>query len=149
MNKAFVREPELDGKAYCPRCGTLGIAVGQATLDHQIQHDCRAKLGDSAYFCGFGRCDVAYFDDFERLVFVSELRQAIYPKDLDAAICPCFGFSSAEIDHAIEQKSPQPIREMLAKSKSRQANCVTHSPSGRCCMQEIQRLYIRGVSGSG
>jgi len=61
MNKAFVREPEFDEKAYCPRCGALGIAVGRATLDHHIHADSRAKLGDDAWFCG-NQATVAWFD---------------------------------------------------------------------------------------
>ncbi|MGV3485977.1 MAG: hypothetical protein ACO1RT_16295 [Planctomycetaceae bacterium] len=148
MNKAFVREPEPDGRAYCPGCGTLGVAVGRATLDHHIQADARAKLGDSAWFCGFSRCEIAYFDLFERQVSVSELRYPVYPKDLDSPICPCFGFTVENIDEAIEQRSPVAIREMLAKSQSKQANCSVLAPSGQCCMQEVQRLYIRGVGAS-
>ena len=27
MNKAFVREPDFDGRAFCPRCGALGLPV--------------------------------------------------------------------------------------------------------------------------
>ncbi len=37
MNKAFVREPESDGRAYCPRCGALGLPVGAGPLDKYIR----------------------------------------------------------------------------------------------------------------
>jgi Zinc binding domain len=148
MNKAFVREQEPDGRAYCPQCGTLGVAVGKATLDHHIVSDSRPKLGDGAWFCGFARCDVAYFDLFERLVLASDLLAPIYPKDSNAPICPCFGFTLEDIDSAIQQRSPESIRELLRKSKSREANCGMNSPDGQCCMQEVQRLYIRGVGAT-
>jgi Zinc binding domain len=127
MNKAFVREPEPDGRAYCPQCGTLGVTVGKVTLDHHIVAESRSKLGDGAWFCGFARCDVAYFDLFERLVLVSELLAPIYPKDSSAPICPWS------------------LRELLRKSKSKEANCGLRSPDGQCCTQEVQRLYIRGL----
>ena len=146
MNKAFVREPESDGRAYCSRCGALGVAVGKATLDHHIHSDFRVKIGDAAWFCGFAGCDVAYFDLFERVVLVSELQHPIYPKDASVAICSCFGFTVEDVDAAIQERSPLRIRELLAKSKSAQANCGTLAPSGQCCLQEVQRLYIRGVS---
>jgi hypothetical protein len=145
MNKAFVREPEQDGKAYCPRCGTLGIAVGQSTLDHHISVDRRSELAGDAWYCDFAKCEVAYFDLFERMVLVSDLRKGIYPKDADAPICPCFGITKEDIDAAIENRSPGPIRELIAKSKSTEANCRMLAPSGQCCLQEVQRLYIRGV----
>ena len=32
MNKAFVREPEFDGRLFCPLCQTLGVAVGAEAL---------------------------------------------------------------------------------------------------------------------
>lgn len=148
MNKAFVREPDFDGKAYCPRCGALGDIVGRVTLDHHIQADARAKLGDDAWFCDFSKCGVAYFDLFERLVLVGELRSEIYPKDANAPICPCFGFTLEDVNEAILQRSPGSIRELMAKSKSKQANCGTLAPNGQCCMQEVQRLYIRGIDAS-
>ncbi len=145
MNKAFVREPEPDGRAFCPQCGTLGVTVGKATLDHHIHAESRSKLGAGGWFCGFARCEVAYFDLFERVVLVSELLHPIYPKDTNAPICPCFGFTLEDIDSAIQQRSPASIRELLRKSKSKEANCGNLSPDGQCCMQEVQRLYIRGV----
>ena len=148
MNKAFVREPEQDGRAYCPKCGTLGVTVGKITLDHHIAPEARAKLGDGAWYCGFARCDVAYFDLFERLVLVPELLVPIYPKDRDAPICPCFGFKLEDIESAIQQRSPESIRELLRKSKSKEAHCSISSPDGLCCMQEVQRLYIRGVGAT-
>ncbi len=145
MNKAFVREPDPDGRAFCPQCGTLGITVGKFTLDHHVVAESRVKLGEGAWFCGFARCDVAYFDLFERVVSVSELRRPIYPKDSTAPICSCFGFTLEDIDLAIQTRSPKSIRELLTKSKSKAADCGNLAPDGQCCMQEVQRLYIRGV----
>ena len=45
MNKAFIREPEFDGRGYCPHCGSLGAPVNQATLDHHVQGQSRSRLG--------------------------------------------------------------------------------------------------------
>ena len=86
MNKAFVREPEFDGKAYCPKCGSLGTAVSDPTLDQHVQESRRSRLGDAAWFCSFAKCDIAYFDLFESSVSVNELQTPVYPKDADAPI---------------------------------------------------------------
>lgn len=145
MNKAFVREPEPDGRAFCRTCGALGIAVTRATLDHHIQARARSKLGADGWFCPFPGCDTAYFDLFERAVMVDELRHAVYPKSADAPICPCFGFTLDDLSAAIDRRSPESIRELLTKSRSQAANCSILAASGQCCMQEVQRLYIRGV----
>jgi hypothetical protein len=148
MNKAFVREPEFDGRALCPQCGALGTQVKKAALDHHIKSESRAPMGDSAWFCEFGRCDVAYFDLMERCILVSELQSPIYPKDLDAPICPCFGFSVEDIEADIGDGTPTRIRELLAKSESSDARCQTLAASGRCCMAEVQRLFMKGMTAS-
>ncbi len=84
MNKAFVREPEADGHAYCPRCGTVGIRVAQGPLDTHIRPDCRGKIADAGLVLCIHACEVAYFDGFERFVVLDELHQHPYPFDLDA-----------------------------------------------------------------
>ncbi len=148
MNKAFVREPEDDGRAYCPQCGSLGTPVNVTTLDRHVQQQSRPQLGDSAWFCGFAKCDVAYFDLFERSVAVDELQLAVYPKDASAPICACFGFSIEDIEADVRQGTPTRIRELLAKSKSSDAQCHTLAADGRCCMREVQRLYMRRIAES-
>lgn len=145
MNKAFVREPESDGRAYCPRCGSLGTSVKKPTLDRHVQEQSRLRIGDSAWFCDFAKCDVAYFDEFGRFVGVNELRSAVYPKDTAAPICACFGFTLNDIDADVHDGTPTRIRELLSKSKSSEAQCHTLAADGRCCMREVQRLYMKRI----
>lgn len=66
MNKAFVREPEFNGRAYCPRCESLGTPVGEATLDRHLQKQPRLRMGDSAWFCDFPRCDEVFRSSMRR-----------------------------------------------------------------------------------
>ncbi|MCH8044742.1 MAG: hypothetical protein IID44_13600 [Planctomycetes bacterium] len=146
MNKAFVREPEFNGRAYCPRCESLGTPVGEATLDRHVQEQPRSRMGDSAWFCDFPRCDVAYFNLFEQFVTVDELQRAVYPKDAAAPICVCFGFTTEDIDADVRAAAPSRIRELLAKSKSSEAQCAALAADGRCCMREIQRLYMKRIA---
>ena len=149
MNKAFVREPESDGRAYCPRCGSLGAPVSSTVLDHHVQKKSRPQIGESAWFCDFPRCDVAYFDLFERAVAVNELQFAVYPKDAAIPICACFGFTLEDIEADVRQGTPIRIRELLAKSKSADAQCHTLAADGRCCMREVQRIYMKLIAEPG
>ena len=123
--------------------------MDRVTLDHHVDAESRAAIGDIGWFCNFPKCDVGYFDQFERVIRTDQLRHPVYPKDPRAAICPCFGFTADDVDAAIQQRSPAPIRELLAKSKSKEARCGILAPDGQCCMREVQRLYIRGTSGGG
>jgi hypothetical protein len=149
MNKAFVREPEFDGKAYCPQCGSLGVAVSEATLDHHVQESVRSRLGDAAWFCGFAKCEVAYFDLFESRVAVDELRTPVYPKDVEAPLCACFGFTIDDLEADVSEGKPTRIRELLEKSKSNAANCRVLAADGCCCMREVQRLYMMRTGSGG
>ncbi|MBT6483852.1 MAG: hypothetical protein HOK71_04170 [Planctomycetaceae bacterium] len=149
MNKAFVREPEPDGRAFCPRCGSLGTSVDEATLDHHVQQHSRPRMGDSAWFCDSARCGVAYFDLFERFVAIDELQRAVYPKDAAAPICACFGFTLEDIEADVADGTPTRIRELLAKSNTSDAHCHTLAANGQCCMREVQRLYMRRIAEAG
>ena len=149
MNKAFIREPEFDGSAYCPRCGSLGTAVTEAALDRYVKEEFRSRIGQSAWFCPFARCDAAYFDLLERVVAVGELRQGVYPKDPAAPICACFGFTLDEIEADLQEGAPTRIRALLSKTKSSEARCSDLAADGHCCMPEVQRLYVRGISKKG
>jgi hypothetical protein len=143
MNKAFVREPEFDGRAFCPRCGTLGSPVEHGPLDVHIRPEARSKLGDTAWFCGFPRCEVAYFNLFDAVVLVDELRTPVYPFDLDAPMCACFGFAYDDVEADVRDGQPTRVRELLAKSQSPAARCEELAADGRCCMGAVQELYLR------
>lgn len=149
MNKAFVREPDQTSAAHCPRCGSLGIAVGMETLRAQLDEDALRPLADTAFYCPFPKCEVGYFDQFEQTIAADRILHPAFPKDPDAPMCNCFGFMAAEIDADVREDSPRRVRELLAKSKSPEAHCLTASPDGRCCMSEVQRYYMRarGLAG--
>ncbi len=143
MNKAFVREPDSDGRLYCPRCGALGIAVGSGPLDRFLRPEARAKLQDAAWFCGFPRCEVVYFNQFDTVVTIEDLSAPVYPKDLDAPLCACFGFTYDDVEADIRDGQPSRIRALLAKSQSPAARCQELAADGRCCMATVQELYMR------
>jgi hypothetical protein len=143
MNKAFVREPEFDGRAFCPRCRTLGLPVEAGPLDTHIRPELRGRMHDAAWFCGFPRCDVAYFNLFDAVVTMDELKSPVYPYDPNAPICACFGFSYDDVEEDARDTQPTRIRELLARSKSADARCHTLAADGRCCMTAVQELYMK------
>jgi hypothetical protein len=143
MNKAFVREPEDDGRAYCPKCGALGSPVSAGPLDTYVRPESRGKLGSTAWFCSYGPCECAYFDQLGGLVTCEELLRPVYPKDLHAPLCSCFGFSAEDVEADVADGTPQRIRELLARSQTDEARCATLAPDGRNCMAEVRRLYMR------
>ncbi|MEX0612680.1 MAG: hypothetical protein WD229_11225 [Pirellulales bacterium] len=149
MNKAFVKEPDDTGTGHCPRCGSLGTPVGAETLAAQLAPDARQGLADAAFFCPFARCPVAYFDSFERAVEADRLAVPVYPKDPQAPICGCFGFTVEEIEQDIRDGGVERVRGLLARSKGAEADCTRRSPSGQCCIADVQRYYMKHKEGGG
>lgn len=143
MNKAFIREPDDNGQRQCPRCGSLGVAVGAATVRALVRPEAAATLAETAFFCPFARCEVAYFDVFERTLACDALLRPVYPKDPQAPLCPCFGLTCDDVEADLREGAPRRVRELLAKSKGPEARCAELSPTGQCCLPEVQRYYMK------
>ena len=144
MNKAFVREPDFDGRVFCPRCGSQALAIGSGPLDQYLTGTARRKFAETAYCCEFSRCDVVYFQPPDIVAMIDDLRRPAYPYDLDAApLCACFGLNYDDIESDVRDGQPTRIRELLAKSKSTAAHCAALALDGRCCLTEVQRLYMK------
>lgn len=148
MNKAFVKEPEDTGDRRCPRCDSLGVAVGPSTLTAQLPPEERRKLAESGWYCPYPRCEVGYFDQFDRWISGDVLLHPSFPKDPTAPLCPCFDFTCEQVEADVAEHGARRVKELLAKSKSAAARCATMSPSGQCCMPEVQKYFFR-LRGSG
>jgi hypothetical protein len=85
---------------------------------------------------------VAYFDAMEQVVFVSELNAPVYPHEIDAPICACFGFGYDDVEADVRDGQPTRIRELLRRSQSDHARCQTLAADGQCCMRKVQQLFM-------
>jgi hypothetical protein len=146
MNKAFVREPD-ETADYCPKCGAAGESVGEVTLAAQLSPEQRQHLAEPANFCPTPRCEVAYFDKFERFVLADDLAQPVYPKDPAAPLCACFGLTADDIDQDIAEESVQRVRAVIDKAKLPDARCAERAPNGRTCIAAVQRYYMQHRGG--
>jgi hypothetical protein len=147
MNKAFIREPDETGPLHCPACGSLGVAVERETWQAHVADPAATGLADSAFFCPYDKCDVVYFDMFERQVRAGALRHGVYPKDPRAAICGCFGLTTDDIESDVREGVVTRVRALLEKAKSPQARCRTLSASGQSCVGDVQRYYMKAREG--
>ena len=143
MNKAFMKEQEQGSDGHCPRCGSLGTAVGERTLRAFLPEKTLESISKSAYFCPFQRCSVVYFDTFDRVVEEDALVKPVYPKDLDAPICGCFGFTCDEIDQDVREGGLARVRALIDKARSPEAKCAMLAADGQSCIQAVQTYYMR------
>lgn len=110
--------------------------------------EARRSLAATAYFCPTSVCEVAYFDAFEAVMLAEELLRPVYPKDPDAPLCPCFGLTYADLQEEAAAATPERIRRLYRRSKTDEARCHELTPTGRCCLPEVQRVYFRLRGGA-
>jgi hypothetical protein len=147
MNKAFVREPDDTGQRHCPACGSLSVGVAAETWRAHVVEAAEHAVADMAFFCPFAKCEVVYFDDFERQVRVAALRHGVWPKDSQAPLCGCFGLTAEDIDADIREGVVTRTRALVEKAKGPEARCQILSASGQCCVGEVQRYYMKQRGG--
>lgn len=143
MNKAFVREPDADARVTCPRCGSVGTTVGNGPIELYVPVPLRDQMLNAAWCCSNAACEVVYYNMFEQTVRSVELLTPVYPYDPNAPICACFGFTLHDIEDDADESQPLRIRALLARSQSPEARCQAVAVDGRCCMREVQRLYMK------
>ena len=145
MNKAFTREPDEPDELHCPRCGALGSPVGAATIAAHLGEGARSSLSSTVCFCPTPTCPVAYFDHFEQTIAASDLNRAVYPKDPQAPICACFKLKADDVEADAQAGNPAGVRELIRMSQTAAARCETLAASGKCCVPEVQKLYMRNT----
>jgi hypothetical protein len=143
MNKAFIREPDQDERVFCPSCKAVGVPVMDGPLDRYIRPESRIKLLHDAWFCNSPSCDVAYFRQSGTTVTTGELSRPAYPKDPNAPICACFGYTYDDAAADVAEGLPRRTRELLAKAKSTAADCVNLAADGQSCVAAVQSLYLK------
>ena len=142
MNKAFLRDSD-DTEIRCPLCGAAGQSVPEAALAVYLPAEARSRLGSTVYFCDTPTCDAVYFDAVEDYAKASELLQPAWPKDPDAPLCACFGLTRDDIEQDLAEGTPRRVREIVAKAKTDAAQCSRKAASGRSCVAEVQKYYLR------
>lgn len=145
MNKAFVREPDDNGQRLCPQCGSAGVPVSDETLAVHLTAAAHRELGEPVFYCPFVRCDVAYFDLFDRTASIEVLVNGAYPKDPTAPLCRCFGLTIDDVEDDIRDGTVERVRAVVDRAKTAEARCHTAAPDGRPCVPEVQRYYFRAM----
>ena len=143
MNKAFVREPDETTALRCPQCDSPGLPVNSETLEAQLGAAARTAVAESAFYCPYPRCEVGYFDAFERVVKADRLLNPAFPKDPTAPLCPCFGLATDDVEQDVREGVVTRVRAVVDKAKTAEACCKQKSPTGQSCVAEVQRYYMR------
>jgi len=142
MNKAFVREPDSTADD-CPRCGSKGEPVGADTLRAFLTDEQRGAVTESANFCPSAKCEVVYFDSFERTILAADIERPVYPKDPTAPICACFGLTREDVELDVEEGVTIRVKAVIERAKSPAARCRQMAANGKSCIAYVQKCYMQ------
>lgn len=143
MNKAFVRESEEPEHQKCPACKTIGQSVSTATLTAHLPPADAGRLAGEVSYCPNASCDIGYFDSVGQTIPSTKILQPSWPKAPLSPVCACFGITVDQVIDAASAADPLPIRQLIVRSKTPEAQCILKAASGRCCIPEVQQLYLK------
>ena len=112
----------------------------------------RSELLESALhgtyrFCQAGDCQVVYFEERGTRVFtVDDLRITVGVKATTdpTPLCYCFGFNEGHLREEISQTGSTTVPERISRLvREGLCACDVRSPSGRCCLGEVNRTANR------
>jgi len=119
----------------CIECQKGCKVVSYKTILHHIKSPWEMPIKDQAYyFCHTLDCDVVYIGLDNSVIGKDQLRNKIGIKecDDDALLCYCFGVTKGQA------KLNKQIKEfVIEQTKTGICSCVTHNPSGHCCLKDF------------
>jgi hypothetical protein len=86
---------------------------------------------------------VAYFDAFERVILAEELKTPVYPKNLIAPICACFGLTRRDIEDDVREGVVTRVKAVIEKAESAEARCWQMAADGQPCVGHVQKYYMQ------
>ena len=135
--------PQLTTKANCPSCEAEAKSVLAKTVDCFLTPEAKSGLDDLAgfYYCKTASCPVIYFKKDEKLT-QKDLTVTVGLKDgaTPDTLCYCFEWTETAIKLELEEKGESRASEDISeKMASLGCSCEILNPSGRCCLQDIDK----------
>lgn len=131
----------------CAECGAEGRPVERQTILHHVKHQQLDQVSREAYrFCPDPDCEVVYYGNGGTHFKVNDLRHFVSAKMTGDArpICYCFGFTEGNAREEIVRTGKSTIPATVSRLiKAGMCACEVRSPSGTCCLGEVNRTVKR------
>lgn len=138
----------------CPKTGTRGKKVDNATIKSMMCESLRQILDESYYFCDIEDCDIVYFSESgSHIIKADSIREAVYqksPQNPQTKVCYCFQHTVGDIQDAVTNATHDRIVEDIQLGiQQGQCACDWRNPQGSCCLgnvrQFIKQIQIKAV----
>lgn len=137
--------------SICKECSQKGIYVKNITLKSLVKESRIQTIKDlhGFYFCETPTCKVVYFNNDQNIYLFKEdikVRVGIKETEEPIPVCYCFGWTREKIFNQIKELGKSlAIEEISAKCKLGESACEINNPSGRCCLDEVNKVVKRGI----
>jgi len=138
----------------CPVSGRRSKQVGILTVKSLVRKLPLGMPDTQYYFCDTSDCEVVYFAlDAEAPRFRREdLMVRVGAKETadPIPICYCFGFTRQDIWDEIRSTGKSTVAERITTEvKAGHCACEVKNPSGKCCLGDVTRAAMDGLSVVG
>jgi len=140
----YCGEKQTYKKAHvCPKCNLSGEKVNEKTVNSLLTIKKALQENTNYYLCFSKDCDVAYYNEDDNIILISEIKVPIWFKN-DANpkyICYCSKVTEEEIVDAIVNKNCKTVKDVVKNTNAMKiSNCAINSPTGKCCSRQINDL---------
>ena len=138
----------------CPVSGRRSKQVDILTVKSLVRKLPMGMPDTQYYFCDTSDCEVVYFAlDAEAPRFRREdLMVRVGAKETadPIPICYCFGFTRQDIWDEIRSTGKSTVAERITTEvKAGHCACEVKNPSGKCCLGDVTRAAMDGLSVVG
>jgi len=138
----------------CPVSGRRSKQVDILTVKSLVRKLPLGMPNIQYYFCDTSDCEVVYFAlDAEAPRFRREdLMVRVGAKETadPIPICYCFGFTRQDIWDEIRSTGKSTVAERITTEvKAGHCACEVKNPSGKCCLGDVTRAAMDGLSVVG
>jgi len=131
----------------CPVSATKAKPVELLTVKALLTDTALRRVNNVVHwFCSDPSCEVVYFDANGASYVKSDIRVAVWQKELfgDRTVCYCFGESEQTIRAEIQTRGrSEAIERVRAHIAAGRCACEVRNPRGACCLGDMTAAVER------
>ena len=146
-DRCCVASVEARTSSQCPLSGGDGRPVDWTTVAALVSGSVPRR--QEVYLCPDAACELVYFGDRGLTLRMEEVRVAPgWKLGSSGLACYCFEHSrEAIVDEARTLRRSPTAEAIRTQVRAKNCACEVRSPSGKCCLKEIDELVRSSVKG--
>lgn len=127
----------------CPVCSKEGQKVNSSTVQNMIINKVSFMEGNTYFICLTSNCKVAYYDNQDNTICISNMKVPIWYKEGASPkyACYCSKVTQEDVIKAVLEQGARDVKTVVEVTGAmKNSNCRINNPTGQCCHSEIQKI---------